>query len=283
MRKIAFWQTMGDAYGFLFDNLQRFFNLAALWLLGLLVLGAAALGFFLISPALGAAIGLAALIFYVAAGVAFSVAWHRAILRGEPSISPAGLHFGRREWRFLGYGLLITLIIGVALAAAAGVLSVFAVAMMAAAGPAGVIFFVLPVLAAIAGWALCSRLMLALPAVAVDEETDLLSTAWARGRGNGVRLFFGPLLCALPLFIAEAVFRAIVHVAFGLQYWASAPHHKLALLAAAPLAQGLLTALTIIVYFLQLALTVGFLSFAYRQLNNRATPADGLPLAIPAE
>jgi hypothetical protein len=283
MQKIAFWRTVGDAYGFLFDNLRRFFNLAAVWLAGVLVLGAAALGLFPAAPALGAVIAVAALIFYAAAVVAFSVAWHRAILRGEPSPSPAGLHFGRREWRFFGYGLLITLIIGVALAVAVGVLAVFAIAMMATLGSMGIIFFALPALAAIAGWAFCSRLMLALPAVAVDEESDLLSTAWARGRGNSVRLFFGPILCALPLVIAQAVLRAVIHVAFGLQYWASAPHHKLALLAAAPLAQGLLTALSVVVYFLQLGLTVGFLSFAYRQLNNRAAPASGLPLAMPAE
>src|SRR5262249_58353607 len=45
--------------------------------------------------------------------ISFSLAWHRAVLFDEDRGWIGALRFGRREWRFLGYGMLLGLMIGV--------------------------------------------------------------------------------------------------------------------------------------------------------------------------
>jgi hypothetical protein len=89
-----------------------------------------------------------------------------------------------------------------------------------------------------------------LPAIAADETGPMLVRAWARGRGNTLRLTFGPLLGYVAI--------GIVAVAYGeLVIFIAGDDLTLLFLLQLPLVP---------VSFLQVALPLAFLSLAYRQL-----------------
>jgi hypothetical protein len=260
MKKIAFWRTVGAAYGYLFTELMRFLVLAGGWFVAVAITVIVMILLMIASPIAGLALGMIIfLAVMIGAVFGFSVAWHRAILLDEP---PRFLpRFGRREWRFLGYSLVITL-------AYLGVTTVGGVLLAAVA--AGVAQASRP-LAVIVGIALfCGiivadfyviRLMLALPAAAVDEPSDLLGNAWRRGKGNGIRLGFGSFLCMLPTGIVQV----IVQFAVAPPLWMRGVAFEGAAPPSVP-AQMVSAILYVVLYFVQMALIVGFLSFSYLQL-----------------
>ena len=166
------------------------------------------------------------------------------------------LHFGRREWRFLGYSLLISLIFGGAALTGALVLGALAVGMRAMFGAAAIVVAALSPIVAIVAWGICARLSLALPGAAVDAPGGQLGTAWRLGKGNAVRLFFGPIACAVPIVIVQLVLQLVL----GPPFWRAGMAHAM---TAFPLTLSLLD---VILVFAQTAVTVGFLSFSYRQL-----------------
>jgi hypothetical protein len=266
MRKIAFWRTVGDAYRFLLGNLARFLVLAGGWLIAIIFTVAAAALLSFVSPVLAVVVVIVgAILFYFGGVLAFAVAWHRAILRGDPP--RMALHFGPRERRFLGYSALIGLIF-FAIAFAGGiVLGGLAVALKAAFGKPGILVAALSPIVAIVAWGFCARLSLALPAAAVDEPGGQLKTAWRRGQGNALRLFFGPIVCAIPIVILQIVLQLVL----GPPFWRAGMARTLMAhsMTALPLTMSLLY---IILIFAQVAVTVGFLSFSYRQLTAPAAP-----------
>jgi hypothetical protein len=265
MRKIAFWRTVGDAYRFLFGNLARFLVLTGGWLIAIIVTVAAMALLSLVSQVLALVVVIiGAILFYFGGVLAFAVAWHRAILRGEPP--RMSLHFGPRERRFLGYSAVIGLIF-FAIAFAGGMVLGGLVVGLAAFGKPGILVAALSPIVAIIAWGLCARLSLALPAAAVDEPGRLLKTAWRRGRGNAVRLFFGPIVCAIPIIILQTVLQLVL----GPPFWRAGMTRTLMAhtMTALPLTMSLLY---IILIFVQVAVTVGFLSFSYRQLTAPAAP-----------
>jgi hypothetical protein len=259
MAKIAFWRTVGDAYRDLFDNLGRFLILSGAWLIAIVLtfVVAALLSFVSIVLAYVVVI-IGAVLFYFSGVLVFAVAWHRAILLDEPP--RMSLRFGRREWRFLGYSILIGLVFSGAAVAGGAAFAALAIGLGAAFGGGTVVAAVSPIVI-IAAWAICARLSLALPAAAVDEPGGLLRAAWRRGKGNAVRLFFGPLVCAVPIFILQMVLQFLA----GPPFWQTGIAHAM---TAFPLTLSLLY---VILVFVQAAVTVGFLSFSYRQL------AGGIP------
>lgn len=274
--KIVFWRTVADAYGFFFNNIERLVALSGIWLVAIFIAGFVVLLLSWLSIFLAIALGfVSAIILYMGGFTAFAVAWHRAILRNDESAMSLG--FGPREWRFLGYCVVIGLVVGGSIFLGELVFGAFAYAMVAALGTVGMVFFVLPFAVMVIGWLLGSRLMLALPAVAVDEQGDMLTTAWRRGRGNGVRLFFGPLVCIIPFVIAQFILRGI----FGL-FGISVVGRGFNLWAIPSFSSFIFSMLFVVLYFMQAAVTVGFLSYAYRQVAENA-PAAGGPVAQPAE
>lgn len=263
MRKIAFWRTVGASYGFLFTELPRFFILIGGWVVALGVAIAVTVALAFAARLLGMVVGAIA-IFCVMFGsiFGFSVAWHRAILVGEPPrFMP---RFRGREWRFLGYSLLVALIYFGAMIGGGLLFLGLGFGLAAASGPLGIAAAVLYLVGVVVLWFYFVRLSLVLPAVAVDEETDLLGRAWRRGKGNGTRLLAGTFTCALPVWIVETVFQLMVEPGFGRMERlgsAAATHPSLGvMLIAGPI--------FVLLYFVQVALTVGFLSFAYRQLTE---------------
>jgi hypothetical protein len=106
------------------------------------------------------------------------------------------------------------------------------------------------------------------PAAALDEGSGL-AMAWRRGQGNMLRLFFGPIVCALPFVIISmvinVVFSALIHVS--------------------PAFDALRVVIIAALSFLQAGLAVSFLSFCYRQVVDVriALPPPMAGLALPAE
>jgi hypothetical protein len=262
MTKIAFWRTVGDAYRFLFGDLARFFVLSGAWLIVIVVTAIVADALFLVSSVLAyLALIIGAVVFYFGGIFAFAVDWHRAILRGgTPQMA---LHFGRREWRFFGYSALIGLIfMGILVA---GGIAYFALA-NGRTGARGIAAVLLPAVLVVA-WGILARLSLALPAVAVDEPGGQLRAAWRRAKGNTIRLFFGPFVCAIPGIILQAAMQAVL----GPPVWQAAALRTTQ--HARPTEGQLIVSLCyVVLYFVQTALAIGFLSFSYRQVTGGSGP-----------
>jgi hypothetical protein len=266
MKKIAFWDTVADAYGFLLANLGGFFKLCGAWIVAIAAVTTAAA--VLLAPVANeAAIAvatIAALALSLAGVTAFAVAWHRTILKAEaPAIVP---RFKRREWRFLGYSVLVSLILFAAAMGAGLAAGIVAGAVAAAAGKAGAVVGAAAFVLVIVAGAYGARLALALPAVAVDEPGNPLGPAWERGKGNGTRLLFGTLVCLVPIVIVQAVLQWLL----GTPAWQREIEAHASALPASATGGIVLGVLYVALSFAQVAVTVGFLSFSYRQIMDRA-------------
>jgi hypothetical protein len=261
--KIPFWRTLADSYRFFFGDLVWFVFASGGWLVALAATALAGMAVARFSPALAfILVMIGAVLFYLGGSFAFAVSWHRLILRHEaPRLTP---RFTRREWRFAGCSALIGLVAGATTIAAAGAAAALAVALVAAIGPLGYVFLVVPALCIIVGWWLMGRLSLALPATAIDEPGGQLRAAWRRGRGNGIRLFFGPLFAAVPVILVELVLQVVL----GPPMWRSEGHIVAATAFQPEAAKLAISALDLVLSFVQVALMVGFLSFAYRRITE---------------
>jgi hypothetical protein len=266
MQKIRFWSTVGATYGFLFGNLRRFAILSCGWLAGFALTELIFVRVAGIFPILSSVIGiLGVIVFEFLGNVAFAVAWHRAILLDEPP-QPT-LRFGRREWRFFGYSMLITLIVGgidLAITLALGGATAGLVKMI---GKVGGVFGVVPAVAWFVVLGFGARLMLALPAVAVDEPQRLIKLSWERGRGNGARIFWGIFISVVPF--------AIASVAFSFLFFLP-PSNSRSLMHTWPrdptLGWAIANWVFVFLYFVETAIAVGFLSFSYRQIVTGPPP-----------
>ena len=266
MPAIAFWRTLGDAYGFTFGDWRRLLRMAGPWIVLLLAAQTA-----LDAPALTiGARGLGASVIALATFIgylSFSVAWHRAILKGEARSVLAAFRFGDREFRFLGKWLVISLLIGIPvglvwLALASTIFSPLMKSLMPAGGQVTDVQTVIPILVLLvsAFWAIsyalawipASRLALALPATAVDVRGGVIAGAWQLSKGNAIRLYFGPIFCVVPFLAFDLMVQWALrsktmpwptHVALDFESFAA--------------------------YFLSAAVAVGFYSFAYRQIVGR--------------
>jgi hypothetical protein len=256
MHKIAFWRTVAAGYLYVFTQLGRFFRTAGPWMAAFIALFAVGIPVSIVLPttATQLALGITALLLMIAGYNAFAVAWHRLILLGEAHGFGENFRFGRREFRFLAYSVICVLVLalpGLALALAATLLTALIVKMtgipqLSLVGVAAVAVL------GIAVYAGAARLMLVLPAISVDEAAPYLTRTWQRTRRNTLRLFFGMLLCGVPLgLLGAGIDAASRHLA---------PDN----IAVALLMQGVL----LIANFLGLAVYVGFLSFAYDQLGG---------------
>ena len=211
------------------------------------------------TPATEAALGITSILLVAAGYNGFAVAWHRRRLLGEARPFGENLRFGRAELRYSAYGTLCFLVPALP-AAALGLLLMAALPpVFAAAALAGAVV-------AIVFYGAASRLMLALPSIAVDEGAPYMARAWQRTRGNTLRLFFGMLACALPLLLVAAAIDALAR---------RGPE-------AAPFAIVVEAAL-LFINFLALAVCVGFLSSAYEQLGGTVRARRGAPPPRPPE
>lgn len=140
---------------------------------------------------------------------AFSVSWCRALLDQEPASDVVPLSMGSRELRFLACQSAICLVPGLPLL-------MFYMLMSADAWWAAALGFVhggsiavTPMLRLLSGLAISvpasgiamimlPRLMLVLPAVAIDIPGPLLARLWQLSRGETKPLLYGWLACVVP-------------------------------------------------------------------------------------
>ena len=275
MTKLAFWRTVGAAYNFAFTDARRLVGAAGAWIVGLTLL---ALPVQWLVPKASLAAGLVAFadaLLYLTGLAVFAAKWHRAVLLNETVSGSDALRIGRRELRFLGYAILILLIVGGVLFVA-GTIVFLPVAMLLGyargGGLAATAFYLFEAMIYIVLGAVVARLALALPAAALDEAGDVLDTAWQRSRGNGLRLCLGTILCMLPFALAQRVLDAL----FGGPLWLMGKQGVFAAVASSPAVQLALAALMLMLYFLAIAVTTGFFSIAYRQLAPGTAPRDGM-------
>ena len=204
-KSLPVFETVGQSLGYSLKNIGLMFKLSWLWVILLVVLGAAFLTLFGDVPQIegqtvpggGAIAGFAVLmIVYFIAIYSIAVGWHRVLLLGE---QPGWINFnvGRRELGYFGYTLLIALLAAFPMLIGfliVGALTSFstdsreAVGLgMIAVGAAGVIVMLL----------LMGRLQLVLPGTAVGDRRVAIRQSFDLTRGNSWRILGGFLLISL--------------------------------------------------------------------------------------
>ena len=275
MTEIAAWPTAGEGYRLLLVHIGQFFRLAAGWIACLL--GCAFAKMLPLPTAMLALLDVATLVVAAIAAASFCVSWYRAILEDETSPGRIPMTLGPRELRFLGHQTAILLVPGlpaVLLALLIGADSwwnaAFAVFHGAPAEPltllrlAGGLIVLVPM--CIAGLVISPRLMLVLPLVATDEPGPLLAAVWQIGKGNTMALFKGWLGSILPPVLLWALLWFELAGAVG------------------PIAMPAVEVAGDLFFFIALAASTGFFSFAYAQLAEGSRARESVPrFAMPAE
>jgi len=189
------------------------------------------------------------------AEIAVAVTWHRAILLHEPAAGRP--RFGRAELRYLGIGIALTLFMGAALLPAG-----MAAGSGAPQATVGGLVMVGALVASILA-VLTARCYLALPGAAIGSAIGF-AESWRRTRGNGWRLFWGMIACALPGSAVIILWDSLIDAV-------SQPGDLTRALASLVTACGGLAGTAIV---------AGFLSFSYLWFD-RSDPAgdgDSLPM-----
>ena len=257
MVKIAAWHTAGAAYRIVAEHLGEFVHLALGWLTCLLACivikmlpwpGPVAV---LLDLLTAACIAIAS--------AAISVGCYRAVLQNDIYYGGIPFSFGARELRYARFQTPIA-----ALLLAPFALLVLwmgetqwwrgAFAFLWGGGfrPLGLLFVIGGLVAIVplfvASAAAAARLLLALPAAAIDEPGRLLRDAWIHTEANARPLFFGWLTCILP------------PVALWQSLWLALDH------ALGALAAPLVELVGYGCYFVALTLTTAFYAYVYAQL-----------------
>lgn len=218
--KLPVWRTAFEPYRLTLANIGALGALAWAWLLVLLVVSAGLYWSFWPSEMAAREAGgggsstlfLAMLAVSSLAGAAVAVGWHRFLLLGEDVVDQPSLRMDARVWRYLAalVGLTVPLVVPVVmLEALEGVSENVSEAetdrlMLAWIACVSVWLVLLPLL---------NRLMLILPAIAVEPEPPSLAAVWSRTRRNTWRLLLGTLLTLLPpILISSALVMAEIKV-----------------------------------------------------------------------
>ncbi len=199
-RKVPVWRTAVESYRFVFASLDRFFALG--WLPFLITFAAYMAADVLLDmggeedPSVVewvASIGLEAP--SMAMYAVFAVRWHRFFLHDDRE-SVFSEILAARNWRFLGYMLLLTIAPFVPMFAIILIIS----GTFPSGGTIRFVLAILIVLFVIAGFVLLSvmlRFSLVLPSTALDRPLGL-GEAWHRMRGNTLRFIGAFLLVSIP-------------------------------------------------------------------------------------
>jgi hypothetical protein len=266
--KLPVWRTVGQAYAIWAGNLPELFRIAWLWLLIMVPIAAFLMwwqvpqildmmqtvragrpdpnpSFTVVTQALNTLIMLP-----IVSSIA--VAWHRLLLRDEHVYGP----YLRFDGLVVGYALLFFLI-GL-LPAVPQYLGQIYLAMTQPRGASeinlvGAALSFLGSIASIVAWFCSCRLFVVLPARALGRNDIAFGDAWAGTRHNTWRLFWGHILCILPMIMLSSV----------LAFW---------LLFSAPSRGATTIVWTILTLFWALfgMVGVGFLSLAYRHFLERS-------------
>lgn len=269
MRKISLWQTVNDAYDISWKNGGAFASIVGIWIVALTALATLTA----VPPLVAFAdkIPVAVRIAQILGVLIFSLAWLRCILRDEkPRLIP---RVSREALRFIGYTLLVAAIFR-------GVLYFggFILLLVLSAAALGLGLMPIPSWATywfqVAEFILLltpfSGFLLALPAVAAEEEGHVLARSWRRSNGNRIRLACGALLCIVPF---EGIGLAIEQM-FDRPLWPSWTGRQSELAQTLVSPQVLIaTELDLVLSFLGAATLLSFVALAYQQLAASDQPA----------
>jgi hypothetical protein len=258
--------TVGDVFG----NLKGLAAVAGLWILLVLALlwPATSIG---MEPLV-----VGALLLNWFGMFAVAVAWHRHVIRGDrlvPPMAPPQLRV--LLYALWGYLLLLPGSLVCLPALALGSVLVVVLASLDI-GELQIWIFMVPFLPAVVLYAIVTaRLVLVLPAIAVNDRAMTFRRSWELTRGNTWQLIAATLLLGLLLAIGFAIVAAVAWTAgvpltgidtgpFGLTIWyedesAPSPAGMTASFAAADL-------LSLILSYLGVALFASFLSLVYMRL-----------------
>lgn len=207
--------TVQNAYTDVWNGRAMLVRAAALWLALVLLLDGASnfLGFDAqpVTPEnpagagymLGGLITLVSGLVTVVGMAAIMVVWHRRILIGETMVG-ALAPVRRQTIRYLFMEIGITLL-GVAVASLALMISM-------ALGPLAPIGVMIGILASVL---LTIRLVLVLPAAAVDDKGMTFRNSWQLTKEHWLRLVAGSLLAAIPIIIAAMVLQSLLQFLGG--------------------------------------------------------------------
>ncbi|MCH8095629.1 MAG: hypothetical protein IID53_00945 [Proteobacteria bacterium] len=274
--KVPVWRTAIGSYGFVFGNLDRFFALG--WLLLVITFAVNMASGFLIEVGGGESRSLADWVTYIALSAAswamylvFAVRWHRFFLLGERESVFTDV-LGTRNWRFLGYTVLLTFAPIVPMFVIGFVSFGVFVSVVETQG-AGAVELALILLFGLSGIAMfillfvMFRFYLVLPGTAVDRPLTL-GEAWRNMRGNSWRFIGAFFFVSIPLIIA-----ALILATFGgISEFASATGG-----ASEPTIGVLVVtnALMAIIGFFVMAVGVTVLSKFYRHIVGMDAPGGG--------
>ena len=266
MRKIAFWRTIGDAFGFAF-HLGRFFRIGWIWIIAAFLADVAVIG-----AATGGMLETKGSVFLVQFFLAslifspFAVAWHRAILLGEGQGGWAMPRFGGRELAYFGLAVSLMLLAYAPFAPAFILARANNVAgdnpwlvQVGILGLLGVAAFV------VVGF-MVSRFVLCLPAIALGRRLAF-AESWRRMKGNTWRFVFGTIVVTFPIAVVDGFIRGFIG-AFVRALTGSV----------SVTTQVFLMGIEVLFAAFNVAVGVGFLSFTYRRLADDG--GDG-PVAMP--
>jgi len=275
MVKIAAWHTAGAAYRIVAEHIGEFLHLSLGWLTCLL---ACVVIKMLPWPGLvSILLALLTALCVAIASAAIAVGCYRVVLQNEVYYGGIPFSFGARELRYTRYQTAIALLLLAPFALLVLWLGetqwwrdAFAFLWGRGFRPLSLVFVlsglvaILPLI--VASGAAAARLLLALPAAAIDEPGRLLRDAWTHTAENARPLFFGWLACVLPpVLVWESIWFALDQT-LGV------------------LATPLVELAGYVCYFFALTLSVAFYAYVYAQLaEGEAVVADGAGAAVPVE
>ena len=201
-----------------------------------------------------------------------AVAWHRRIILDEKPPTIGTNVLTASFWRYIGVGIAIFLIGGIPFSAVVGSVVLYNLSIHPDGNPfpTGAGKFLLFVIA-FALWLFAVvtmvRLSLLLPARAAGDIRTTFKEVWDRTRGNTWRIIVGLLLCAVPTYLVQMFFFAVV----GVPKLDDPDFQRLAL----PIA--IVNGLGMAAMLFLLPIAVGFISQAYLFLfdpKRRLGPLD---------
>ncbi len=207
---------------------------------------------------------------WLLASTSITVGWYRRIiLKERPRLSGSNLFTGSL-WRYVGVGLLISVVVFIPLFLAILLLSFFlsfvmalfslAPALKAHPIPVGLVTVSLMITLCVTAIAVVLRLSLLLPARAVGDRERTLEETWRRTRGNIWRLFWGHLACALlPIIIVQFAIAIILGVSGTQLFGGSVLSTR----------SGITNVINLICYLLTIPISTNFMALAYLHFFGR--------------
>lgn len=129
--------------------------------------------------------------------IAVAIAYMRQIVLNEKADGVMHINFGKRELKYIWTGLLFVLIVAAIMFVVMSVFSVLATLLHINENLFSFMFFLVLLFIL----ALCSRLLLVFPAVALDDENMNFVKSFKITKGNTLKIFLGQIILMLPILI----------------------------------------------------------------------------------